>query len=117
MAAYRAPNFQERATAASEAKRKALAQLRARPVADAATLAAGKERRLAAERADAEKRAAVLAEREERAAAERESKAEAVRAAEAAAEAAAAVPVLTEADRKAARDARYAARKNNKRAR
>ncbi len=113
MVAYTAPGFQERANAAAESKRKALAMLRAKPPVDAATLAAGKERRLANERAEAEKRAAALAEREEIAAAKLASKAEAARAAEAAA----AVPVLTEADRKAARDARYAARKNNKRAR
>ena len=114
MVAYTAPGFQERASASATAKRRALAMLRARPVADADVLAAAKERRVAAEKANAEKRAAALAEREALAAAKRESKAEALRAVEAAA----AVPVVpTEADRKAARDARYAARKANKRAR
>jgi Family of unknown function (DUF6481) len=107
MASFKTPTFQERTELARQAKQKALDQLKAKPPIDPAVLA--------------ERQAARLA-REEAAAVARRAKAEAFQAAkaeklaEAAARAAAieAQPKLTEADQKAARDARYAARKKRK---
>ena len=97
-------SFQDRAVQAAEAKEKALERYRARPPVD---------EKLAAERAAAgEAREAAKAEKAAAKKAEREAAKEAA-AAEAAAEAAAAPP-LTEAELKAKRDARYAARKNRK---
>jgi hypothetical protein len=94
-------SFQDRAGQAAEAKKKALEQYRSRPPLDekaaAERKAAGQER----EAAKAQKAAAKKAERT--AAAE-------AQAADAAAKAADAAPP-TEAERKASRDARYAARK------
>ena len=93
-------SFQDRVGQAAEAKRKALETLRSRPPVDEAVAAA---RREAAER------------REARAEEKRAAKAEKAKAAEAEAQQAAAVPPPpTEAERKAARDARYAARKSRK---
>ena len=97
-------SFQERAGQAAEAKKKALEQLRAKPPVD---------KKLAAERAAAgEQRAAAKAEK---AAAKKAERAEAASAASADAEAkaAAAVP-KSEAEKKAARDAKYAKRKGRK---
>ena len=100
--------FQDRAAQAAQAKEKALEQLRSKPPVDEAVaaerLAAGRER----EAAKAEKAAAKKAERKSVADA-----AAAETAAEAAAEAAANTP-KSEAELKAARDARYAARKKRK---
>jgi len=97
-------SFQDRAAQAAQAKQKALEQLRSKPPVDekvaAERLAAGKQR----EAAKAEKAAAKKAERAEAAAAAN---------AEAAAKAAAKAP-KTEAELKAARDARYAKRKGRK---
>jgi hypothetical protein len=97
-------SFQDRAAQAAEAKKKALDQLRARPPVDekvaAERLASARER----EAAKAEKAAAKKAERKA---------AQEAAAADATAKAAAAAPP-TEAERKAARDARYAARKARK---
>lgn len=102
---FKNPSFQDRNEAAAQAKQKALDRLRAKPPVDPQVLAdrlAAREKREAAE---AEKRAA------KKAAAEA---AKAAKAAEAAAREAAAPKPLTEAEKKAARDARYAARKNRK---
>jgi len=97
-------SFQDRAAQAAAAKQKALEQLRAKPPLDeqaaSERLAAGQQR----EAAKAEKAAAKKAERAEAASAAT---------ADAAAKAAAAVP-KTEAELKAARDARYAKRKGRK---
>jgi hypothetical protein len=97
-------SFQDRAAQAAEAKKKALDQLRARPPVDeklaAERIAAGRER----EAARADKAAAKKADR--KAAAE-------ASAADQQREAAAAAP-KTEAELKAGRDARYAARKNRR---
>ncbi len=93
-------SFQDRAAQAAEARKKALEQYRARPPVD---------EKLAAER---EERAAVKAQKAADKKADREA-ADATAAAESAAKAAAAAPP-TEAERKAARDARYAARKKRK---
>jgi Family of unknown function (DUF6481) len=109
MAAYRAPDFNERTALSRQSKQKALDKLRAVPVASEAELAERRATRLKREEAEAEKRA--IRDAEKRAA----SEALAI-AAEAAARAreAAIVPQKSEADRKVDRDARYAARKNRK---
>jgi hypothetical protein len=97
-------SFKDRATQAAEAKKKALEQYRARPPVD---------EKLAAERiAAGQQREAAKAEKAATKKAERKAAAEAA-AAEAAAKAAEATPP-TETERKAARDARYAARKARK---
>ncbi len=97
MKSYRDPSFQERVQRAAEAKKKALDQLRARPPIDEAVQAA----RIAA----STKRAAVSA-----------GKAEAKKAAkQRAIDAVATAPAPpTEAELKARRDAKYAARKRRK---
>jgi hypothetical protein len=99
-------SFQDRVGRAAEAKQKALDQLKAKPPVDEAVLA-----RRAAERSarDAAKAEALAAKRQqaEQAAADRAAD-------ERAAAEAAAASVTSESDRKAARDARYAARKNRK---
>lgn len=103
MKSYKDPSFQDRISRATEAKQKALDALRTKPPIDEELVAARKAARLRREAAEAEKRAAKLAAREE-AARERAAKA--------------AKPersrVRTEDEAKAARDARYAARKNRK---
>lgn len=104
MKSYKDPSFQDRVGRAAQAKQKALEQLRTKPPVDekvVAERAAARERREAAEAA---KRTAKKAEQQA---------AEEAKAAEAA-KIAAAPPPLTEAERKQARDARYAARKSRK---
>lgn len=106
MTSYKDPAFQERIARAAEAKQKALDQLRAKPPVDEAVLAERQAARLAREAKDEEKREA-----------KRQAQAEqAAKAAEAAAagKAPEAGPAPTEAEKKAARDARYAARKRRK---
>lgn len=102
MPSFKNPSFQDRAGQAANAKSKALEQLRSRPEPDAAALA----RRAAAE----ERRQAARAEKliAKKAAAEIAARAKAESAAENA------PPVKTEAERKAARDARYAARQKRR---
>ena len=109
MVAYREPGFQERVALAARAKSAALERLRAKPPIDKAEQAARAARALARETAAAEKRAAKRIASEAAAAAK---EAEAVAASAADAQADEAAP--SEADRKAARDARYAARKGKK---
>ncbi|HXS50848.1 MAG TPA: DUF6481 family protein [Sphingomicrobium sp.] len=97
--------FQDRAAQAAEAKQKALEQYRARPPVDEAQ---------AAERfAAGEARSAAKAEKVATKKADRKAAGEAA-AADAAAKAAAAAP-KSEAELKAARDAKYAKRKNKSR--
>lgn len=108
---FKNPSFQERASASASARVKALEQLRAKPPVDEAALAERAAKRAAREAAEAEKRNAARLAREELAEAKRAAKLEAELAKKAAVVQA---PVLTEAERKAARDARYAARKNRK---
>jgi hypothetical protein len=98
--------FQERVARAAEAKQKALDRLKAKPPVDPAVAAERKQARLAKEAKQREQRAA----KEE---AKRQEAADKAAAALAAAEKAAAERP-SEADLKAARDARYAARKNRK---
>ena len=100
MKAYQGGSYQERIGRAAEAKQKALDRLKARPATDEATLAARRDAALAREASQAEKRAAAKLAKADEQAAE--------------AEANAGAPAPTEAERKAARDARYAARKRRK---
>jgi hypothetical protein len=108
MASYKQPDFHERAALARQAKQKAIDQLRARPTPSAAELAERNAARLKRE-AEAE------AQRAERIARQQTEKEERLRAANPApADVAAGSPVLSESDKKARRDARYAARKSRK---
>lgn len=106
MAGYKAPDFRDRVAAATQARAKALAQLQAKPALDPAVQAERAAKAVEREAAKAQKREALQAEREAGRAAKL-AKAEAERLAMA-------KPELTEAERKAARDARYAARKSRK---
>ena len=98
-------SFQDRVGQAAEAKRKALEKLKAKPPVDEAVAAA---------RLEAARQREARAEEKRAAKAEKAKAAQDERAAKATAEAAAAVSPPTEAERKAARDARYAARKSRK---
>ena len=105
MSGYKDPSFQDRVGRAAAAKQKALDNLRKKPPVDEAVLAERQAARLRREAAEAEKRAARKAA---------EEAAKEARAATAAAAVKAAAPAPTEAEQKAARDARYAARKSRK---
>ena len=111
MKSYKDPSFQDRVGRAQEAKQKALEKLRSKPVVDEKVTAERQAARLKREAAENEKRAAKKAAEQ----AAREAKAALSAAKAEAASKAASVPApLTEAERKLARDARYAARKNRK---
>lgn len=102
MASYKDPSFQDRVGRAAEARKKALDMLRSRPPVAEHILAERRAARLEREAAEAEKRAARKASKS--AAKEREA---------GDAESEAVVPEPpTDAQRKAVRDARYAARKS-----
>ncbi|MFN7398871.1 MAG: DUF6481 family protein [Sandaracinobacter sp.] len=112
MAAYKDPSFQDRNAAAAKAKQKAIEQLKAKPPVDPAIL---EEKRLAREAREkliaderAAKAAAIAATKAEAAAKLAAEKAEADAIA---AEKASRSKPATPAEMKAARDARYAARK------
>ena len=115
MPAFSDTSFQDRVASAAKARQKALDRYKARPPVDPAVLA---ERRIAREAREQ----ALEIERAAKAAAiaeARAAKAEADAAARAEAEAAAALKAArlkpaTQAEMKAARDARYAARKARK---
>ena len=107
MKSYKDPSFQDRVGRAAKAKQEALDRLRTKPPVDEAVLAARRAKAEAREAAAAEKREAKRAERE-RAEAEKAAVAQAT-----SKPSTDRVP-LTEAERKAARDARYAARKKRK---
>ena len=102
MSSFKDPSFQDRAVQAAQAKQKALEQLRLRPEPDEKAVAERKAAGVRREAAQTEKREA------------RRSAAEAKAHSKARAAARAAVPLPTETERKAARDARYAARKARK---
>jgi hypothetical protein len=104
MKSYKDPSFQDRVGRAADAKQKALDQLRSKPPVDEKTVADRQAAQLKREAAQAGKRAAKKAQ---------EQAVEDAKAAEAA-KIAAAPPPLSEEERKAARDARYAARKSRK---
>lgn len=107
---YKDPGFNDRIASAAKAKQAALDKLKAKPPIDEAAVAARLAARAAKEAADAEKRIAKIAEREREAAEKAERKRLAAEE-----EAAKIKPELTEAEKKAIRDARYAARKQRKR--
>jgi hypothetical protein len=109
MAAYKNPDFNERAAASREAKERALEKLRNKAAPDPAVVAEREAARLARDAAAAERRAAKQAALEQ---AKAEKLAEKEKADKLAAEAAA---PKSEAELKAERDARYAARKARKR--
>ena len=114
MARFKTPTLEERTAAARDAKARALEKLRNKAAPDEAALAARTAARQVREAAEAEKRAAYRAGIEEAKAAREAARAEAAAVAERAAEARrpAPPPSLPSADdMKAARDARYAARK------
>ena len=104
MTSFKHPSFQHRVGQAAAEKEKALEQLRLKPEPDEETVAKRKALRARRDVAQAEK------------AAVKRAKADAAARSKAKAKAKAAAPVQTEADRKAARDARYAARqaRNNR---
>lgn len=109
MKGYKEPSFQDRASASSRAKDKALAKMKAAPQPDAAELAERAARRAQREALEEAKRAKALQAREEKQRLADEKRAEAKRASEIVEP-----PKPTEAEKKAARDARYAARKSRK---
>ncbi len=107
MAMFKDPSFQDRTKLRNEAKMKALEALRNKPPVDEAVVAQRIAAAAAKEAVEAEKRAAKAAAR----AAEAEEKAAAKAAAIAAAAPKPPPKLATAAEMKAARDARYAARK------
>jgi hypothetical protein len=113
MAGYKEPGFEQRVNAAAEARNKALEKLKSRPQVDEAELARRIAAQAAKEAAAAEKREAAKLEREAAQAAKLERALAEKEAAEAAA-LKAAPKIKTEAELKAARDERYAARKSRK---
>ncbi|MCZ8370449.1 MAG: DUF6481 family protein [Porphyrobacter sp.] len=109
MKGYKAPSFQDRAAASLQAKEKALAKLKAAPQPDAAELAERGVRRAEREAAASAKAALARQARDDK-----QRLAEEKRAAAKADKMKAEQPKRTEAELKAARDARYAARKSRK---
>jgi hypothetical protein len=112
---FKQPSFQDRVASAGKAKQKALEQLKAKPPVDEAEMAEKRQAWEAREQALAQERAA----KAEAKAAAKAEKAAAKAAEIAEAEAAAALKAerlkpASAADMKAARDARYAARKARK---
>lgn len=107
MKSYKEPGFEERVSRAAEARMKALGALRARPLVDPDVLARGREAHEARQSAKTEARAVKKAAQS---ALKQATIAEAASKPEPAEQPAG----LTPAERKAARDARYAARKNRK---
>lgn len=116
MASFKDPSFQDRVASAAKAKQKALDQLKAKPAVDETVMAERRaawemrEQALSEERATKAEAAAAakVAKAELKAAAVAEAK-------EVAARKAARLKPASEAEMKAARDARYAARKARQR--
>lgn len=111
MALFNDPSFQDRVEAARKAKQKALDQLKAKPPADEALMAARRQAHEAKERALQEARIAKAQQRTAAKAEKASNKAAELAAAEAAAALAARLKPSSPEEMKAARDARYAARK------
>jgi hypothetical protein len=104
MTSFKHPSFQDRVGQAAAEKEKALERLRLKPEPDEETVAKRKAAGARRDVAQAEKAAVKKAAAHAAAQSKAKAKAEA------------AAPLRTEADRKAARDARYAARQaRNKR--
>lgn len=101
MAAYKEPGFDQRRAAAALARDKALEKLKTRAPIDPAVQAERIAAAEAREKAQAEKREALKAKKAEELAAKAQISANTA-------------PAPTEAERKAARDAKYAARKARK---
>ena len=99
MSSFKHPSYQDRVGQAANAKERALEQLRLRPKPDEEKLAAGKAASTRRQALQADKSIAKKAALETAAQSKAKAKAKA------------AAPVPSEAERKAARDARYAARK------
>lgn len=113
MKGFKEPGFQDRAAASARAKAGALEKLKAAPKLDEAELAARAARAAERDAKAAAKREADRAAREEAKRLREEQRAAAAAAAEE--ERLRSIkPQLTEAEKKAARDARYAARKKRK---
>ncbi len=114
MAGYKEPGFQERVANATQARQNALAKLKSKPQLDEAEVARLKAEHEAREAAKLAKRAEIKAARE----AEREAEREAKRLREEEAALAAApkpkAPEMSAEEKKAIRDAKYAARKARK---
>lgn len=101
MAGYKEPGLEARRAAAASARDKALAKLKARTPLDPAAQAERVAAAMAREKMQAEKRELLDAKKAQELAGKAER-------------AAKVTPVLTEAEHKVARDARYAARKARK---
>jgi hypothetical protein len=115
VAEFKNPSFQDRIAAAAAARQKALERLKAKPPVDEAVVAERRRAQEAKEQALAEERARKAEARAAEAAAKAAAKeAERAAAAEAAAAKAAPLKIASAAEMKAARDARYAARKARK---
>lgn len=115
MPSFKNPSFQDRVSAAGQARQKALDRLKAKPAVDESVMAERREAWEAKQRALTAERAA-KAEANATAKAEKAAlKAAAIAEAKAAAELKAArLKPASAAEMKAARDARYAARQNRK---
>ena len=109
MKSYKDPSFQERGARAAEAKQRALDNLRSKPPVDENVIAERQAARSRRAGAEAEKRAA---KKDAEQAAKQAKLAASAAKADAASKAAAIPASPTEAERKLARDARYAARKS-----
>ena len=110
MAGYKSPDFNERMAAARAAKERALDKLRNKPAPEPGVIAERQAARAARDAAAAERRAERQRAAEEAKAAKSAAKPEA----KGAEEAPPAKAAPSEAELKAARDARYAARKARK---
>ncbi|WP_375380647.1 DUF6481 family protein [uncultured Sphingomonas sp.] len=112
MASFKDPSFQDRMSSAGQAKQRALDQLKAKPPVDEALMAERRQARELRDQALAEERAAKAAVLAAAKAEKAAIKAAAIAEEEAAAALKAArLKPATAAEMKAARDARYAARK------
>lgn len=115
MASFKTPSFQDRVASADKAKQKALDQLKAKPPLDAALVAKQREAREMREQAmtvqrNAKAEANAVAKAEKAALKQAKIEEEKLRQSSKAAR----LKPASAADMKAARDARYAARKNRK---
>ncbi len=115
MTGYKAPDFNERLAAARTAKQRALDLLREKPPIDPAIVAQRQAARAARDAAAAERRAARKAAAEEAKAAKVAAAAHTKSSDDMATARPTDEPKKSEAELKAARDARYAARKARKR--
>ena len=111
MAGYKDLDFNERRAASQKARENALAQLKARPPVDEAEQARRRAEREARDAAQAEKRRAA---KEARLQAAETVRTDQARTSEATAGSSSGAAQPTDEERKAARDAKYAARKKNK---